>query len=74
VYEEKLKRLRTMLEVAVEQGVMIFQGGKPASVQDIVETQKVCESYNYVPEFIVKNVSGEIKEIWYGDMASFNRG
>lgn len=74
MYEEKIQRLRTMLEVASEQGVMIFQGGRPASVQDIVDVQKVCESYNYVPEFIVKNVSGEIKEIWYGDMITCSRG
>ncbi len=58
-----------MLEVAVEQGVALFKAGKPASVQDIVDVQAVCESIFYVPEFIVKNVSGEIKEIWYGDMA-----
>lgn len=74
MYEEKIKRLKTMLEVAVEQGVMIFQGGRPASVDDIVNVQRVCENYNYVPEFIVKNVSGEIKEIWYGDMLTCFRG
>lgn len=65
--EEKIKRLRNMLEVAVEQGVSLFKDERPASVWDIVETQRVFEDYNYVPEFIVKNASGEIKEIWYGD-------
>lgn len=65
--EEKVKRLRAMLEVAVEQGVSLFKSEQPASVLDIVETQRVYEDYNYVPEFIVKNASGEIKEIWYGD-------
>lgn len=63
-----------MLEVAVEQGVVIFKAGKPASVQDIVDVQRLCENFTYVPEFIVKNVSGEIKEIWYGDMATLSRG
>ncbi len=63
----KIARLRSMLEVAVEQGVALYKSEKPATVQDIVEAQRVCEDYNYVPEFIVKNSSGEIKEIWYGD-------
>ncbi len=74
LYEEKIKRLKAMLEVAVEQGVMIFQNERPASVSDIIETQMVCEDYNYVPEFIVKNTSGEIKEIWYGDIRTLKRG
>ncbi len=74
MYDEKIKRLRAMLEVAVEQGVMIFQAGKPATVQDIIDIQRVCENFNYMPEFIVKNFNGEMKEIWYGDVATLNRG
>ena len=65
---DKVERLRNMLEVAVELGVTIFQNGKPATVQDIVNVQMVYEDYNYVPEFIVKNENGEIKEIWYGNI------
>ena len=64
--EEKSQRLQTMLEVAVEQDIKLFKGGVPASPQEIVDVQRVHEDMNYIPEFIVKNVKGEIKEILYG--------
>lgn len=67
MYSEKVQRLKTMLEVAAEQGVRIFQGDEPATPEDIVHMQCVYEDYNYVPEFIVKDASGEIKEIWYAE-------
>jgi len=54
-----------MLEVAVEQGVLIFKCGNLVSPQAIIDYQMVHEDINYIPEFIVKNTKGEIKEIWY---------
>lgn len=74
MYSEKALRLRNMLEVFIEQGGAIFQNEKPATAMDIVNTQQVYEEYTYLPEFIVKNESGEIKEIWYGDITKSNRG
>ncbi|MCR5798682.1 MAG: hypothetical protein K6G69_01245 [Lachnospiraceae bacterium] len=67
MFSEKVQRLKTMLDVAAEQGVLIFQGGEPATPDDIVRMQCVYEDYNYVPEFIVKDAAGEIKEIWYSE-------
>lgn len=67
MFSEKVQRLKTMLDVASEQGVLIFQGGEPATPDDIVNMQCVYEDYNYVPEFIVKDAAGEIKEIWYSE-------
>jgi len=67
MFSEKVQRLKTMLDVAAEQGVLIFQGGEPATPDDIVHMQCVYEDYNYVPEFIVKDAAGEIKEIWYSE-------
>ncbi|MCR4750086.1 MAG: hypothetical protein K5877_09885 [Lachnospiraceae bacterium] len=67
VIEERISRLKNMLDVAVEQGVLIFKSGVQVSPQDIIEEQRVHEESNYVPEFIVKNMNGEIKEIWYGN-------
>lgn len=70
--DEKVMRLKNMLEVAVEQGVLIFKSGIQVSPDEIINYQKVHEDLNYVPEFIVKNVNGEIKEIWYGSKAVNN--
>ena len=74
MYTEKALRLQSMLEVFIEQGVSLFQNDEPATAMDIVNMQQVYEDYNYVPQFIVKNESGEIKEIWYGDITKSNRG
>jgi len=63
--EERTQRLLNMLEVAVEQGVKLFKCGAPASPIEIANVQRVHEDLYYVPEFIVKNDNGEIKEIWY---------
>lgn len=67
MYSEKALRLRNMLDVATQQGVLIFQGGEPATPEDIADMQCVYEDYTYMPEFIVKDSSGEIKEIWYAE-------
>lgn len=65
---ENTRKLKAMLEVAVEQGILLFQGNEPASPEDIINVQKVNEETRYMPEFIVKNDLGEIKEIWYGEV------
>lgn len=67
MYSEKAQRLKNMLDVASNQGVLIFQGGEPATPDDIARVQCVYEDYNYIPEFVVKDTSGEIKEIWYAE-------
>lgn len=65
---DNTRRLKAMLEVAVEQGVLLFQGNEPATPEDIINVQIVNEDMKYMPEFIVKNDLGEIKEIWYGEV------
>lgn len=73
MYSEKALRLKNMLDVAMQQGVQIFQGGEPATPDDIARMQCVYEDYNYIPEFVVKDSSGEIKEIWYAENISTER-
>ena len=63
--QSKTQKLKDMLEVAAEQGILIYQGKKLATPDDIVRTQQIFEETTYFPDFIVKNSSGEIKEIWY---------
>ena len=68
--QEKAIRLRNMLEIAVEQGVRLFQKEKPATPLEIARVQGVNEECIYMPEFIVKDNTGEIKEIWYSGIIS----
>lgn len=65
---EQIRKLKAMLEVAEEQGIDIYQGGKKVSPEDITNSNYVNEASTYMPEFLVKNESGEIKEIWYGEV------
>lgn len=62
---EKTIKLKNMLEVAVEQGVLLYQNEEPATPSEIAQVQSVNEEYNYLPDFMVKDETGEIKEIWY---------
>lgn len=62
---EKTIQLKNMLDIAVEQGVLLFQKEEPATPLDIAQFQSVNEDYNYLPDFIVKDETGEIREIWY---------
>lgn len=67
-----VENLKAMLDVAVDQGVVLYQGTREASVEDILRVQRVYEEVRYMPDFIVKNDLGEIKEIWYGEVRSQN--
>ena len=55
------------LEAAASEGVLIYQGEQPASPQDIAHTLWVREEMAYIPEFIVMDEAGQLKEIWYGN-------
>ncbi|MDD7050332.1 MAG: hypothetical protein PUI41_05365 [Lachnospiraceae bacterium] len=55
------------LEAAASEGVLIYQGEQPASPQDIAHTIWVREEMAYIPEFIVMDEEGQLKEIWYGN-------
>lgn len=68
-----VESLKAMLDVAVDQGVVLYQGTREASVEDILQVQRVYEEVKYMPDFIVKNDLGEIKEIWYGEVRKRNR-
>lgn len=65
-----VESLKAMLDVAVDQGVVLYQGTREASIEEILQVQRVYEEARYMPDFIVKNDSGEIKEIWYGEIRS----
>ena len=69
---DNTSRLKAMLEVAVEQGIKLYQGTTEATIEDILRVQRVNDSARYMPEFIVKNDMGEIKEIWYGEVRRAN--
>ncbi|MGN0307002.1 MAG: hypothetical protein ACI4DN_02175 [Lachnospiraceae bacterium] len=53
------------LKAAAEEGVLIYQGDKEVSVADIAHTAWVKEDMAYIPDFIVVDEKGRLKEIWY---------
>lgn len=69
---ENTKRLKEMLDVAQEQGIIIYQGERVASPEDILQVQMLNEDANYMPDFVVKDEQGDIKEIWYGEVRKRN--
>ncbi len=69
--QNKAQKLKTALEIERNKGVLIYQGDKLATPDDIAFVQWVNEDVNYYPEFIVKDEFGEVKEIWYGETVDF---
>lgn len=69
--QNKSQKLKADLEIEIKKGVLIYQGDKLATPEDIAFVQWVNEDINYYPEFIVKDEFGEVKEIWYGETADF---
>ena len=55
------------LEAAANSGVLIYQGEKEVSAQDIAHMVWVREEMAYIPDFIVLDEDGRLKEIWYED-------
>lgn len=70
--ETKTDKLKKMLDVAVKQGVLLYQAEKPATPEEVARVQCVNEEYTYLPDFIVKDKVGEIKEIWYAGTLGHN--
>lgn len=64
--EKESQKLARELKAASDQGVLIYQGGKLASPEDIAYSLCVREKMAYMPEFIVMDEEGRLKEIWYG--------
>lgn len=63
----KTQRLKEELDDAVKKGVLIYQDGRRSTPEEIVYQQWMHEESAYLPEFIVKDEMGEVKEIWYGE-------
>ncbi len=61
---ESRKRLKD-LETASKEGVLIYQGDKVASLEEISHTRWVREELAYVPDFIVLDEKGKVREIWF---------
>lgn len=68
---KKSERLREALEDARKKGVLIYQGNRLATPEEIARVQCVNEEINYSPEFIVKNEIGDLKEIWFGERLNY---
>ena len=45
--------------------MLIYQGDKVASLEEISHTHWVREELAYVPDFIVLDEKGEVTEIWF---------
>lgn len=71
--EKRSHQLYKELEEASKNGVLIYQGSKQVSPEDISHTHWVREEMAYVPDFIVMDEAGELKEIWYGSDKSNKR-
>lgn len=61
------KKLLKKLEKASEDGVLIYKEDKLVSPEEIVNVPWVREEMSYVPDFIVVDEEGKLKEIWYGN-------
>lgn len=64
--EKHSHQLYKELKEASRNGVLIYQGSEQVSPEDIAHTHWVREDMAYVPDFIVMDEAGELKEIWYG--------
>ena len=53
------------MQSASRDGVLIYQGDRVASLEEISHTHWVREEMAYVPDFIVLDEQGEVKEIWF---------
>ncbi|MBQ9991219.1 MAG: hypothetical protein IJP31_09825 [Lachnospiraceae bacterium] len=62
------------LEAAANDGVLIYQGDKEVSAEDISRMVWVREEMAYIPDFIVLDETGHLKEIWYGDNKNEKNG
>lgn len=58
--------LRSLQKVS-EEGVLLYKEEKLASPSDIAEVSGVREDAFYNLEFIVKDESGKVKEMWFGN-------
>ena len=67
----KTQKLKEDLEDASKKGILIYKGNRLSTPEEIACVQWVNENETYLPEFIVKNEIGEVKEIWYGESTNF---
>ena len=65
--EKRSQKLYQKLEEASREGVLIYRGEKLSSPEEIAATHWVREEMAYVPEFIVLDENGKLKEVWYGN-------
>ena len=64
--QTRAKTLQNVLECAAEGGVVLYKGNHLATPGEIAKVQQVNEKQRYIPEFVVKDKDGNLKEIWYG--------
>jgi hypothetical protein len=60
------QKLLKDLEKVSKEGVLIYQGDRLSSPEEVACTTMVREDNPYVPDFIVLDETGQLKEIWYG--------
>ncbi len=63
--DAKSRRLQDQLEVASKDGTLIYLAGKLSTPEEIAQSRSVCEEITYMPEFVVVDESGVLKEVWY---------
>jgi hypothetical protein len=64
--QSRAKTLQNVLECAADGGVILYRGNHLATPGEIAKVQQVNEKQRYIPEFVVKDKDGNLKEIWYG--------
>ena len=65
--DDRNKKILKELIKASEEGVLLYKKEKLASPMDIINFSAVREDMFYDLEFIVKDETGRVKEIWFGD-------
>lgn len=63
--DAKSRRLQEQLEEVSKDGTLIYLEGKISTPEAIAKSRSVCEEITYMPEFVVVDESGVLKEIWY---------
>ncbi len=68
--KKKSLELVRNLEAISNQGVLLYREERLATPGEIAKEMCVCEDMDYMPEFIVIDEEGRLKEVWYGSHAS----
>jgi hypothetical protein len=63
--DAKSRKLQNRLEEVSREGALMYLDGKLSSPEEIAKSRSVCEEITYMPDFVVIDEGGNLKEVWY---------